>query len=196
MPGAEPKRANARGPPGASLMRLGADLEFAAARSTALPAWAFRSAPRGLDFCHPFPGAWPIVSRMPRGDLVAKREGRKARNEPLERFPSWRSFSPLHVPHDLYASSAIRMLTQYVLPDSSRHHDRPSRSEGSLNVYYHWPRSASRRRVRHGDNFALAALDNAADVVLPQRQRAAHLALVVRSIVNAGWPSLVPGLVV
>src|SRR5262245_45699071 len=119
-------------------MRLGADLESAAARSTALLAWAFRSAPRGLYFCHPFSGAWPIVSRTPRGDLVAKREGRKARNEQPATFPSWRpslrytyrmtsTLHPRHTP----------VLTHHRGPDSSRHHDPPFRSEGSLHVVYH-----------------------------------------------------------
>jgi hypothetical protein len=50
-----------KGPPGASLMRLGADLESAAARSTALPAWAFRSARGGLYFCEQKPSPSPSV---------------------------------------------------------------------------------------------------------------------------------------
>ena len=41
------------------------------------------------------------------------------------------------------------------------------------------PRSASRGNVRRvGDNLALAARDQRAKVVVPQRQRGAHLALV------------------
>src|SRR6516162_8261779 len=62
---------------------------------------------------------------------------------------------------------------------------------------YTRPRAASRgRRWRVGDHLALAALDDGADMVFPQRKRGADLALVARSVVDASRASLVAGLVV
>src|SRR5262245_40934002 len=47
-----------------------------------------------------------------------------------------------------------------------------------------------------GDNLALAARDQATHVILPQRQRVAHLTLVARPVVDARRSALVPALMV
>src|SRR5262245_42446163 len=52
------------------------------------------------------------------------------------------------------------------------------------------------RRGPHRDHLPLAAFNDGADMVFPQRQRAADLALVARSVVDARRASLVAGLVV
>src|SRR5262245_43654555 len=57
---------------------------------------------------------------------------------------------------------------------------------GESETFISRPRAASRsRRWRDGDNFALASINKTADMIFPQRQRGAHLALVARSVVDA-----------
>src|SRR5262249_19243878 len=58
-------------------------------------------------------------------------------------------------------------------------------------------RSASSHSVRrYVHNLALAAFDQRTHVILPQRQRVAHFALVTGPVVDARWSALVPGLMV
>src|SRR6516162_11267868 len=62
---------------------------------------------------------------------------------------------------------------------------------------YTRPRAASRgRRWRVGDHLALAALDDGADMVFPQRKRGADLGRVAALVVDARRAALVAGLMV